>query len=260
MSTVMLRFIFLYLCLMLFSWFSLSPARVYAEERIVVDLARYDVPISTGFSGSNLLLFGAAPGDGDILVKLRGPAQNYLVLEKKRFAGLWLNGERTRIDSAPAFFHIFTSGDEGDDWLSSFEKARNDFSLKDLRINVSPDKSQFYSYSKNQRFRDAFIRRQRNLGLYGERPKSIDKLGNNLFRVLLTLPAGLPTGTYIIETFLVSEGKVLSAQATPLFVRRSGSGAVVFNFAEQFSFLYGFCAVVLALAAGFLANRLFVWR
>lgn len=253
-----LRFLSLALLLLLSSYF--LPHRLLAEERIVVDLARYDVPISTGFSGAELLLFGASPGEGDILIKVSGPAQSYLVMRKQRFAGLWMNGERVRVVGAPAFFHVLTSGSGEDDWLSSFKSSRRDFSIKDLYVDMLGTGELLSSADERQMFRDAFVRSQRELLLYGERPNSIERLGNNLFRANLSLPAGLPTGTYIVETFLVEEGRLLSAQSTPLFVRRSGSAAFVFEFAERYSFLYGFCAVLLALAAGFLANRLFVGR
>ncbi len=251
---------FFCLALLLLLSIYLLPMRLLAEERIVVDLARYDVPISTGFSGAELLLFGASPGEGDILIKVSGPAQNYLVMRKQRFAGLWMSGERVRVLGAPAFFHVLSSGRNGDNWLSSFESSRMDFSIKDLYVDIVGADGQLGSSAERQQFRDAFVRSQRDLLLYGESRNSIERLGNNLFRANLSLPAGLPTGTYIVETFLVNEGKLLSAQSTPLFVRRSGSAALVFDFAERYSFLYGLCAVLLALAAGFLANRLFVWR
>ena len=254
------RVYFFAFALFLFLASHFLPPRVLAEEQIVVDLARYDIPISTGFSGAELLLFGASPGEGDILIKVSGPAQSYLVMRKERFAGLWMNGERVRVEGAPAFFQVLTSGSSDDNWFSSFESSRRGFSISDLHVDIVGASERQDFASERQEFRDAFVRSRRGLQLYGERPNSIERLGNNLFRANLSLPAGLPTGTYIVETFLVAEGRLLSAQSTPLFVRRSGSAAFVFEFAERYSFLYGFCAVLLALAAGFLANRLFVGR
>ncbi len=235
-----------------------------AEERIVVDLSRYDVPVSTGFSGAKLLLFGASPqgdsGEADILIKVRGPLQSYTMSRKERVFGLWLEGTRRHISSAPAFFQILTSQND-DNWFESFERRRNIFSFRDLPIPMSSAQisgvDKVEQQKEQQNFRDAFLRRQGRLGLYGERPNSIERLGNNLFRVDLTLPSGLPTGTYIVETFLLEEGKLTSAQATPLFVRRAGGNAFIFAFAERYSFLYGFCAVLIALFAGIVANRLF---
>ncbi len=244
----------------------------FAEERIVVDLSRYDVPVSTGFSGARLLLFGASPqgdsGDADILIKVRGPLQSYTMSRKERVFGLWRNGARRHISSAPAFFQILTSQNE-DNWFEDFERRRNAFSFRNLSVSVksapprsadTPARQQEQlreQQQEQQAFRSAFLRLQGRKGLYGKLPNSIERLGNNLFRVNLTLPPGLPTGTYIVETFLIEEGKLSSAQATPLFVRRAGGSAFIFAFAERYSFLYGFCAVLIALLAGVVANRLF---
>ncbi len=246
-----------------------------AEELLVVDLSRYDVPISTGFSGAKLLLFGASPksdsGEADILIKVRGPLQSYTMARKKRVFGLWLDGARRHISSAPAFFQILTSQND-DNWFEDFERRRNAFSFRDLSIPVSsarpqatarqeqlhePPQKKQEAQQEQQAFRSAFLRHQVSKGLYGELPNSIERLGNNLFRVNLTLPSGLPTGTYIVETFLIQQGKLTSAQATPLFVRRGGGNAFIFAFAERYSFLYGFCAVLIAVFAGIVANRLF---
>ena len=268
--------------------FAFFAAESVAEERIVVDLSRYDVPVSTGFSGASLLLFGATPkGDGsaasieaDILIKVRGPLQSYTISRKARVFGLWLDGDRHHISSAPAFFQILTSQND-DNWFEDFERRRNAFSFRDLSISLSraqPHKAESQGMDEakdeakqqakdeakqqaqdqeQQAFRSAFLRHQVSKGLYGDLPNSIERLGNNLFRVNLTLPPGLPTGTYIVETFLIEGGKISSAQATPLFVRRAGGSAFIFAFAERYGFLYGFCAVLIALFAGILANRLF---
>lgn len=256
---------------------ALFVAQASAEERIVVDLSRYDVPVSTGFAGASLLLFGASPSsdnseEADILIKVRGPLQSYTISQKKRVFGFWMNGERWKISSAPAFFQILTSEND-DNWFENFERRRNAFSFRDLPVPViraqhpDDDSQQQGRPQKAEReeqrqaeqhaFRAAFLRHQGRKGLYGESPNSIERLGNNLFRVDLALPPGLPTGTYIVETFLVEKGKLTSAQATPLFVRRAGGSAFIFAFAERYSFLYGFCAVLIALFAGILANRLF---
>ncbi len=265
-------------------WGKLKVERASAEELLVVDLSRYDVPISTGFSGAKLLLFGASPksdsGEADILIKVRGPLQSYTMARKKRVFGLWLDGARRHISSAPAFFQILTSQND-DNWFEDFERRRNAFSFRDLSIPVlsaqpqaaaqkeQPQKKQATEQENRQEekqqakqeeqqaFRSAFLHHQVSKGLYGELPNSIERLGNNLFRVDLTLPSGLPTGTYIVETFLIQEGTLTSAQATPLFVRRGGGNAFIFAFAERYSFLYGFCAVLIAVFAGIVANRLF---
>ena len=51
------------------------PALVRAEA-VVADLSKRLVAITTGFAGTDVLLFGAVQGDGDIVVVVRGPTQS----------------------------------------------------------------------------------------------------------------------------------------------------------------------------------------
>ncbi len=49
---------------------------------LVVDLSDSIVKITTRFAGTELLLFGAKQGEGDIIVVVRGPWENPVVRKK----------------------------------------------------------------------------------------------------------------------------------------------------------------------------------
>ena len=76
-------------------------------------------------------------------------------------------------------------------------------------------------------------------------------------RVGINLPANVPTGTYQVEVFHLQEGRVVSAQTTPLQVSKVGAEAAVYDFAHQHSALYGLIAILVALMAGWVAHMAF---
>jgi uncharacterized protein (TIGR02186 family) len=78
-----------------------------------------------------------------------------------------------------------------------------------------------------------------------------------LFRTRIYFPSNVPTGTYTVEVFLVRDGNVVSAQSTPLVISKIGFGAELFDFAHRHPALYGILAVLVALAAGWLAGVAF---
>ena len=88
-----------------------------AQPRLVPDVSQRQVEIRYSFSGAELLLFGAIvypngrpPGPGtDVAVVLKGPLERIVLREKQRVAGIWMNVERVRFRSAPAFYAIASS-------------------------------------------------------------------------------------------------------------------------------------------------------
>ena len=65
------------------------------------------------------------------------------------------------------------------------------------------------------------------------------------------------SGTYTVDVFLVREGEVVAAQATPLVVSKIGVGADMADIAHRYAALYGIIAVLVAGMAGWLAGIIF---
>jgi uncharacterized protein (TIGR02186 family) len=84
---------------------------------LVPEISQHRVEVRQGFTGADLLLFGAIldPGgtraaqDYDIVVVLKGPVQSIVLREKRKVAGIWVNADNTEFRSAPSFFAIAAS-------------------------------------------------------------------------------------------------------------------------------------------------------
>jgi uncharacterized protein (TIGR02186 family) len=94
-------------------------------------------------------------------------------------------------------------------------------------------------------------------GLFRPTPGKVIFLGARLFRVDFRFPANVPTGSYLVQVLLLRDGKVMSAQTTPLIVSKIGVSADIFEFAHRHAAAYGALAVVVALLAGWAAHLAF---
>jgi uncharacterized protein (TIGR02186 family) len=221
-------------------------------EPLIADLSESVVKITTGFTGTKVLLFGAIDGDGKLVVIVEGPRHPLTVRRKHRIAGIWVNRAEVEFDDVPSFYQVLSS-DPLEEWLPL--RTRDLYQIGVEYLRFAP-KSQV-GPAEAAKFREALIRNMQRIGRYGVLEGNVTVMGGQLFRADLYLPANLPTGFYSIEVMLVQDGNVKSIQATPLLVTKSGLGAQVFDLAYSYPALYGILAIVVAVLAGLGANAIF---
>ena len=245
------RPVVLFLALLAGLW--ASAAR--AAEPLVADLSRHLVAITTGFAGTDVLLFGAvedASRGGDVVVVVRGPNHGEIVRRKARNAGIWINSGLAEVRDAPSFYRVAASKPLAE-IAPQAVLERHQIGLEALDLDIHPrDES-----ADSPQYRDALIRLKQRQGLYGDGVQDIGFLGNRLFRTEMHFPANVPVGTYLVEVYLMVDGEVASAQTTPLVVSKIGLGADVFDFAHQQAAAYGIIAILLAAGAGWAAAAIF---
>ena len=222
------------------------------SQSIVADLSTREVAISTGFTGAELLLFGATEGSGDIVVTVLGPARDEIVRRKERVAGLWVNGASVTFDAAPAYYRIAAS--------KPLEKIASHEVLS--RLQIGSDRIELYTRSQRPpreilTFREAFIRNKKNLQLFSEDISDIQIIQSRLFRSTIPFPVTVPIGEYRVTVHLFKDGKHVSSETTPLTVQKVGLEAQIFNFAHNQGPWYGAIAIAIALVAGWLAGVIF---
>lgn len=226
----------------------LGPAAAPAAEPLVADLSKHLVAITTGFAGTDVLLFGAVEGEGDVAVVVRGPNRDEVVRRKQRLLGIWLNTGRATVTAAPSFYSV-ASTRPLEQLAPKAVLDRHGIGLEHLALDVQPKDDK----ARPEDYRDAFVRLKQHKGLYGEQVQEIGFLSHRLFRTDVHFPANVPTGTYLVEVYLVAKGAVVSAQTTPLVVSKIGLGADVYDFAHQQAAAYGIIAIMLAASAGWAA-------
>ena len=232
---------------------AVSPCHLgLRAQDLVADASRHLVAITTGFVGTDVLLFGATEGEGDVIIVVRGPAGREVVRRKGRHAGLWVNEMETTFRDVPSFY-----------WLASskpIETLLRPASLERHRIGVQ--NLPFSAAGKINGddlagFRAGLIRNKVLNGLFTVRPRDVSFLGQRLFRSRIYFPANVPTGAYTVQVFLVRDGGIANAQTVPLTIAKVGIGADIYRFAHASSALYGLCAIAIALLVGVFAGAIF---
>jgi uncharacterized protein (TIGR02186 family) len=221
-------------------------------DPLVVDLSNHLVAITTGFTGTKVLLFGAVEDEGDVIVTVRGPDQDMVVRKKERKVGIWVNSESARYKNIPAYYA--SASNRPMDIIAPPEV------LLDYRIGLHNQRfvaESDLTDADKKVYREALVRNMQNAGLFGERPAKISFLSNQLFRTDIHFPANTPTGTYTINVYLMRDGGVASVKTTPLVVSKTGVSAEVYAFAHRYSALYGIIAVIIAVIAGWIASVAF---
>lgn len=226
-----------------------APARA---QQVVADLSRHLVGITTGFVGTEVLLFGAVEGDGEVVVVVRGPERREVVRRKGRVGGIWVNVDEIAFPGAPAFYAVAASA-APEELLPQRVRQRHRIGVDNL--DLRPERQVNDALAED--YRAGLVRNKVRLGLYLDTPGRVTFLGNRLFRTTLSFPSNVPTGTYTVEVFLVRDGRVVSAQTTPLLISKIGLGAEVYRFAHRYAILYGIAAILIALFAGWAAGAIF---
>lgn len=238
---------------------SLIAAPAMAEEKIVSGLSQNRVSITADFDGSELLIYGAvkresAIPDGklEVIVTVEGPSTPLIIRKKDRVAGIWINQDRVRIDAAPSFYAVATTGPLNS-ILSETDNLRHRITIpRAIRaIGLTGEAT------GSDDFVDALLRIRRDNGAYRSMQGAVQLSDETLFRTDIVLPANLTEGEYKVRLFLTRDGRVVDHQDRVIFVRKEGLERFLFNLSREQPLLYGLLALALAGLAGWGASEAF---
>lgn len=219
---------------------------------LTVDISSHFVAINTGFTGADVVVFGAAEENSDVIVELRGPSGLATIRQKERVLGIWVNTRSVRFRDAPSFYAASASAPVAS--LLSLDKRR--------RMTLGADQLGVLSLDSvdpqaQEAFRLALIDDRVRHGLYVPGMGDVVFIGQGLFRTNFYLPSNVPTGLYQVRVWLVRGGEVISQSESPLYVGKVGTSAELFRFAHNQAFFYGVAAIVFAACSGWAAAWLF---
>lgn len=245
--------------LALLALFALVGAR---DPILVPEVSQHEVQVRQGFTGTELLLFGAilepdgrrAGRDYDIVVVLKGPTEPIRLREKQKILGIWINADSTAFRSAPSYFAIASSKP-----ISRIVDPRTAaiYELGLGYLQLSPIGS--IDPKEQAHFTQGLVDLRAHQGLYREDPKGVTISQQVLYQARIALPSNVQTGLYTAETFAIAHGRVIASASAQVEVHKRGFEKIVADYAREDSFFYGLFAVALSLAMGWLAHRLFAF-
>jgi uncharacterized protein (TIGR02186 family) len=224
-----------------------------APVRLITDISQSRIDIIYTFKGAELLVFGAIQyADGEVprdapglAVVVRGPAEPITVRKKAKVAGIWMNTQSVRFESAPGFYAVATSAP-----IATLVDERTaaiwEIGVGSLQLSPTGDASP----ETTEMFEQGLIDLRRRSGLYAEHEGAVGVTQNILYRAHIAIPSQVPVGSYTAQIFLIRHGKVIAQSTSPIEINKSGFERWIYVAAHNHGFAYGLAAVLLALLAG----------
>lgn len=233
------------------------------SAELVSGLSTDLIQINSSFTGTDFVIFGAIDpprtqanaGMLDLVVVIRGPTLDMTVRRKERILGIWVNREQVAFAGLPGYYFL-ASTRPLEDIASATTLARFRLGAANLGATARTP----ISTAESTEFRAAIVRDRTRANLYREGPVGIEFLSPALFRARVPVPASVPPGEYRAEVYLFQGGTAVGAQSSPLSIDKSGFERTIYNLAYGNSFAYGFAAVLMAFAMGWLGYALFRQR
>lgn len=230
------------------------------EPVLVPEVSQSRIEVRQGFTGANLLLYGAVIDPAgtnsrtqyDIVVVLKGPSEPIRLREKERIAGIWMNAGSSDFRSAPSFFAVSSSRpieEIVDPRTAAIYELGTEFIQLSPTGQIEPE--------EQVRFAQGLVELREGTGLYKEDPEGVRINEGVLYQARIALPSNVTTGQYTAETFAIANGRVLASATADIEVVKVGLEGRVVYFADQWSLFYGLGAIMLSLSMGWLAGRLF---
>lgn len=219
-----------------------------ADSPLITDLSSHLIAITSSFTGTDLLLFGAIDEPGDVVVVVRGPTATSVVRRKRPTLGLWLTRRSESFDNVPSYYAVASSRP-----LREIAPASL---LQRLQIGTENLRFRYLGLRRFDNIGDyekSIVRLKIRDGLYRESVGAIDFLGPKLFRTEISFPSTVPVGTYQTEVYLVRGERIIAAQSTPLFIDKQGVEQEVYEFSRTEPAVYGLVAVLIAVFSGWMA-------
>jgi len=237
-----------------FIFVALHTCFAVAEDKLITQLASDHVDITAHFTGEEILVFGAIANKGDVIIKVTSPAQSVAMSQKVRSGPIWLDSGNITVKNTPGIMYLLSSRP-----ISQIV-APQELEKYGLSLASGLEGSMVEGSTQGmEAWREAFLRLKQSKLYYKEFDNAVSVVGDRLFFAKLTLPAKLPLGEYVLDTYLVRDGKVSAHQLSKLEVRQVQSELWVSNFAHQNPWLYGvsftLLAIIIGLALGILLRR-----
>lgn len=229
-------------------------------QALVTDLSNKRIEIRYSFNGADLILFGAVGSSAvdpvhdkfDVVIVVRGPEAETIVRQKEQVGVIWINNQQLSFPSAPGYYAVAASRPLAEiATRATFESYGIGFDHLPLLA-----RSKRGLETPAPAFRDALFRIQAGQGLYRQEQDDVTHIGEGLFKTDIRLPANVPVGEFLVETFIFKEGRIKARNRIVLNVDKEGFERAAYDFAHKYPLWYGFTAVIVALTAGWLAGVL----
>jgi uncharacterized protein (TIGR02186 family) len=232
-----------------------------AAQRLIASLSNHRVMVTSSFTGTELVLFGAIEtptprrGGYDIVATIVGPRQNAVTFRKDRVLGIWLNVDSREFETVPSYLAVLANRNL-DAIANSETRRRLQVGLENIPLTQRAAVT-IANAGLDDPFRQAFVRINMQRGLYREATNGITFLAPLLFRADIPLPAGVTTGNYEVDVKLFADGALVARAPSAFEVYKAGFEQFVSSSARTHGLLFGLVTAMMTLAIGWLGSVIF---
>lgn len=231
-------------------------------ESVEADVSTRSVSITSGFTGTEIIIFGAVEnsrqpsaeaGTYDVVIVVEGTHQPLVVRKKAQVGGLWVNAEQVRFASFPSYYAI-ASTRPIDEFAEHDVQKKNQIGFEHIRM-VRSGRAYIGEIDPVEtiEFREAVVRLKAKDRLYVTAEHGVIFIGRSLFRATITLPPNVPVGPLTARVMLFKDGAMLGSYKSNVNMQREGLERFLYDSAFEHPLFYALSTIFLAALAGLAA-------
>ncbi|MDG1153500.1 MAG: TIGR02186 family protein [Alphaproteobacteria bacterium] len=227
--------------------FNVQASR-HKKEFIEIHSHKLNIPVSIGFRGNTINIYGTTNIDGNIVVIIKGKNIKYRVNKQIKKKIFWVNKQITEIKNIPSIYMISTNKYVSYDRLNNFN-----FGLNSISPIIDNDK---LSKDEKKEIWNKVKKLKQTKGNYHFKINHNNlKDRNSLFKATFNLPPNIKIGEYDIYAFVIKKnGDISDITQQKIFINRKGIIDFIYNKARYYPNLYGLIVVLLSLLIGLVSG------
>ena len=210
------------------------------------------IAIGAFFNGTQLTVSGKVGVENDVVVIVSGKREELTLKKKGKALGLlWMNLADVHFKNVPNFYILYSSNGKMESAVTgpkTWEKLGIGFEYLKKEIEIEAPQAERDALASE------FLKLKQNHGLYAFHPKGISFGQKNekekSFTAAIWIPPRIPIGEYQVRVMEIHEDQLVDNSTSQLKVKEEGIPLMLSSLAFNHSILYGFLAVLIAVAAG----------
>lgn len=242
-----------------------SQIKQPAPETIDIDVSTRSVAVTSAFTGTEIIVFGAISGTRkelaaanayDIVIIVEGTYTPLTARRKSNVGGLWINTRSMQFESVPSYYAIASTQPVDN---IAVRRILRDNQIGFDHVLMRPSAKQRHAIGPNElaAFRKSVTRLKQKERLYIAEDTGVEFIGDSLFRSEIRLPANVPVGPLATRVYLFNNGELLAKSGSMVTMQRQGFERFIHDLAFERPLLYGLMTVFLAAFAGLAASAAF---
>ncbi len=217
------------------------------------------IAIGAMFNGTQLTVSGSVGIENNVVVLVSGKQEATTLKKKGKALGLlWMNLGDVHVKNVPSVYLLYSSKTDMNSSAQDPNTLKKlgvgfEYLKKEMEIEAPP--------SEIDMLANEFLKLKQNHGLYGFHPGEISFEQKNetekSFKAAVWIPPRIPFGEYQITILEINNGRIIDTARHALKVKEEGIPLMLSSLAFNHSLLYGFLAVLIAVAAGLVMDFFF---